>query len=178
MRFGKLEKRTLKKQTGFTLIEVMVSVVLLTIGLLAIGAGELTVLQSSRGTTNRIKAIAAGEYMLELIRRNNDNILGYNNANTKNDAFATTTNIMTQLDFNDWQTKVSEIPGAVGSIAFQAGALGAGGPMTLVSVGVFWLNGPPVAQNLQDLFGSVGKVTAQNGIILQTNIPHNQGRGL
>ncbi|HEY8370781.1 MAG TPA: prepilin-type N-terminal cleavage/methylation domain-containing protein, partial [Thermodesulfobacteriota bacterium] len=72
------------KRAGFTLLEVLVAAVILAVGLLALGAAEIT----AAGATGRSRAVsiatAYGEEMIERIRRNRDEIAAYNGFDTQN----------------------------------------------------------------------------------------------
>ena len=102
--------RSLKKEGGFTLIEVMIASVLLLIGLLAISSGDIQALQMNRRSREDLRAVAAAENMMEMIRRNNRQINDYSNFNT---TAATSTIVglsrMAQADFANWQRQIDTI---------------------------------------------------------------------
>ena len=157
------------RQKGFSLIEIMISVTLLAIGLLAIGGGELTVLQSNRVTTDTMKATAAAEYIIELMRRNGDNLPSYAGVNTNNPAFATPRSMM-QFDFNNWKTQITDsvrgIPAPVfGTVAVVSGGQLGASKITTVGVSILWPSGPAI--NPATPFFSAEN---PNGIIFSTNI--------
>lgn len=157
-----MQLQRLNKQGGFTLIEVLISVTLLTIGLLAIGGGEVTVVTSTKGTTERMKATAAGESMIELMRRNSDNLLAYDKRDTRIDQFGTSTTNMMRLDSIDWKAKIAEVRGARGRIALAQTVVPS---IMTATVGVFWPNGPEITPANLLLFPG-----DTNGVVFTTNI--------
>ncbi|MBI3359093.1 MAG: prepilin-type N-terminal cleavage/methylation domain-containing protein [Nitrospirae bacterium] len=110
------------KECGFSLIEVMVAVVLLSIGVLAVGGGEVAVLTQNSRTSERMRAIAAAENIVDLMRRNSDKITDYNNFNIIAMSTPARGNPLTaaDFDFNDWRTEIIGVAaGARGVVAFQ-----------------------------------------------------------
>ncbi|MRI33721.1 type IV pilus modification protein PilV [Endozoicomonas sp. OPT23] len=65
----------LKKQKGFTLIEVMVAVLILSIGLLGMAGLQVLSMQSSTGALQRSQATMLAYDLAERIRRNRDGAL-------------------------------------------------------------------------------------------------------
>ncbi|MEK7286206.1 MAG: prepilin-type N-terminal cleavage/methylation domain-containing protein [Nitrospirota bacterium] len=101
---------------GFTLIEVMISVALLALGILAISSGTMTVLTHNRRSADNMRAIAAAENMIEMIRSDSNQINTYNGFNTGNEPIVNPV-AMAAKNFNIWQTQVKAIsPGAFGTI--------------------------------------------------------------
>jgi prepilin-type N-terminal cleavage/methylation domain-containing protein len=100
--------RSLKKEGGFTLIEVMIASVLLLIGLLAISSGDIQALQMNRRSREDLRAVAAAESMMEMIRRNNKMVNDYNGFNT-NLVAPPAISRMAQADFVNWQGQIGAI---------------------------------------------------------------------
>ena len=116
-----MQSKKISKKNGFTLIEVMLAMVLISIAVLAIGSGEVTLLTLNKRTSEGMKARAASEYMIELMRRNNGNLQAYNGLVTQATStplFANPVSIA-QFDANDWQRQVGN-PTSLGSVARDA----------------------------------------------------------
>ncbi len=113
-----------KKEGGFTLIEVMIAGALLTIGLLAISSGDIQALQMNRKSREDLRAVAAAESMMEMIRRNNKRVNDYNGFNTDLPMPAQISR-MAQADFVNWQAQIAAIlsdQGGGGAVPFTCGA--------------------------------------------------------
>lgn len=72
-------------ERGFGLIEAMVSIVLLTIGILAIASGEVQTLTMQKKSREKLTAASIAANMVELIRRNPAQVSAYNNLNTEDE---------------------------------------------------------------------------------------------
>lgn len=55
-------------QSGFTLIEVLVSIVLLSIGLMSVAAMQTTAISGNKHAANGTTAVKMAEYMVDLVR--------------------------------------------------------------------------------------------------------------
>jgi len=138
----------MRRESGFSLIEVMIALTVLTVGLLAVGTGEITTLTLNKRTSESMKAAAAAENIIELMRRNSNKISLYNNLNTSNAAFATPAT-QDQFDFNDWKGQVFNAVGGIPQVSFECegvlvpNALGTvtlvmGGRITTATVNIAW----------------------------------------
>lgn len=114
---------------GFTLIEIMISVTLLAIGLLAVGSGQITILTQGKRSSDTMKAAAAAENIIELMRRNGNNIAAYQGMSTTSTSTATLT--QRDLDFIDWKNQLVgaaspiRVTGATGAVALGVQTTGA-----------------------------------------------------
>jgi prepilin-type N-terminal cleavage/methylation domain-containing protein len=77
-------KRTTRRQEGWTLVEILVAVVILTVGLLAVGTMQISAIRGNfMGGNTSIALTLASERMEDLLNRNyNDPFL--NDSNTAN----------------------------------------------------------------------------------------------
>lgn len=113
----------MNKQSGFSLIEVMIATVLLAIGLLAVGSGEITILTQGKRSEDRVRAVAAAENMIQLMSRNSGNIDNYGGLTTVGPVIAGPVR-QAQFDFNDWKRQMEAVSGATGTITFPNAAQG------------------------------------------------------
>lgn len=116
-----LVAKQLKQETGFTLLEVMVSAVILAIVLLGTGTGQLVTTRGVRtGYTNSIATASAGG-MVAKIRRNRVNMALYNGASFQNTGTNSPTAVIiptadttVQKDVVAWGTEVAaSLPGSI-----------------------------------------------------------------
>ena len=112
-------------EEGFSLVEVMVATALLLIGVLAIATGEVTSLTLNKRSAEVLKAVAAAENILEMIRRNPDanKLKGYAVYNTSTDAFPAGSLTMAQSDFNQWKSSVEGITMGTATDTFDCGGV-------------------------------------------------------
>ncbi len=88
-----------KSQKGVSLIEVMVSVLILAIGVLGIAALQTVALKNSGGSASRTQAAIQIYSMMDIIRANRDNIGTYNtNIYAEGDGTGTDGTMMGWLD--------------------------------------------------------------------------------
>src|SRR5581483_8072873 len=115
------ESALLRKTGGFTLLEVLIAVVISAISLLAIASGEMTSLNTGRGSRDLSIAAFSGQEILERMQRNRTNLLSYNGFDTNNSATRPGTAGMAQTDYDKWQTDVQMVTGGRGQITVVAG---------------------------------------------------------
>lgn len=107
----------LKNQKGFTLLEVLVAIVILSIGLLGAAAMQTTAILGNTSAINRTHALGLAEEMVDRIRVNAGNTPNiYNGINT-NGACAGSEPALG--DCTQWQARLqtSSLPNAVGTVA-------------------------------------------------------------
>ena len=66
-----------RRQSGISLIEVMVSVLILSIGLLGIAAMQATALRNGQSSLERSQAVVQSYSILDTIRADRDNVASY-----------------------------------------------------------------------------------------------------
>lgn len=131
-----------RRQSGFTLIEVLVTLVLVSVGLLGIAALQLTTLQGNQESYVRSQASVLAGDILDRIRanpvafRNDEYTFDYNGKPS-----ATTTRVGD--DMNKWQTMIDTLlPG--GAVA-AAGKIDrtVSGSRYIVTITIRWNERPP-----------------------------------
>lgn len=117
-----------KSNQGISLIEVMVSVLILAIGVLGIAALQTVALKNSGGSASRTQAAIQIYSMMDIIRANRANISGYNtNIYTAGDGSGTPGTMMGWLD----ALQATVAPDAKGRVVCIADTM-------TCSVGVQW----------------------------------------
>jgi len=103
-------------QRGMTLIEILVAIVVLSIGLLGLAGLQLKGLQVSQGSTYRWQAAVLAEDIADRIRADATNAAGY--------VLPTPTAAPTGATLaavTEWKTRVAMLPGGTASITAPAG---------------------------------------------------------
>ncbi len=115
-RSGNLSFRVLRGQRGFSMIEVLVAFLVLSVGLMGLGAMQIKAVQFNQSAYQRSQAVVAANMMLDLIRLNADSIAGYN---ISFDSVITGNSLtQTQRDLWVWTSFLAgSLPNGAGSIA-------------------------------------------------------------
>ena len=117
-----------KSQQGFSLIEVMISVLILAVGVLGLAALQAVALKNSVGSASRTQAAIQTYSMMDIIRADRDNIGTYNtNIYAEGDGSGEPGTLMGWLD----GLKTSVAPDAKGKVVCIADEM-------TCSVGVQW----------------------------------------
>lgn len=134
-----------RKESGFSMVEVLVALVVLAIGLLGIAALYLNSLQSGRTAIYRTQAITLAADLADRIRMNRTAQAAYNSAFADDGAVVGTCSTtggcsdgdLASTDLWNWKTEVAEqLPNGEGQVVVTA-PVGAGEPTTYV-VTVRW----------------------------------------
>jgi len=121
----------IKSQRGLTLVEILVTVVVLSVGLLGIAALHLTSLKNSVDSNSRSKAIWLVHNIEDRMRANRTNAGAYVIAIGANPSGAT----VAALDLTAWKNDLANtLPSGDGSIQATALATGA----TIYTITVQW----------------------------------------
>lgn len=117
----------MKKNNGFTLIEVLVAVVVLAVGLLGLAALQTTTLSNNQSAYFRSMAT---QFAYDISDRMRSNEAGVTAGNYNNGAAAdannhcTTNNCsaaqMAGVDLLEWNTTLRQLPGGVGIVCLDA----------------------------------------------------------
>lgn len=127
----------LRENSGFTLLEVLIAVVVLSIGLLGLAGLQTTGLRNNQDAYARTVATTLANDMADRIRAN---MAGFNAGNYNNAAALTascetnsgcTPQQMAQNDTARWNQALSALPNGQGMVATNAG---------IVTVTVMWDN--------------------------------------
>lgn len=117
--------KCMKSQSGFTMVETLVALVVLAIGLLGIAALYLNSLQAGRSAIYRTEAVNLSADLADRIRANRTAVAGYGNVYT--DAFvavaacATTAGCtdvqLATTDLSAWKADIAQrLPGGEGQV--------------------------------------------------------------
>ena len=105
--------RRAKQQRGFSLVEVLVALIVLSVGLLGIAAMYVETLRANRDALVRTQAISLASDLADRIRSNRLPADNYEGTGGNPRAIA---------DLADWTTAVAtQLPGGVGTVRFRAG---------------------------------------------------------
>src|SRR5579884_498758 len=139
-------------EEGFTLIEVMISSLILAIALMAIATAEITSFGTthlSRGVTS---AAASADEILERMRRSQTlpsasrpALTAYNGFDTNNSATRPSTAGMLQNDYDQWKAKL--VNGGRGQVTVTPNSPVTGS--TLATVTITWTDGLPRTVTIQ-----------------------------
>ena len=101
------------KGAGFTLIEVLIALIVLSIGLLGIAAMYVETLRANRSALVRTQAIALASDLADRIRSNRVPANNYTGSGVNAQAIA---------DLAGWNDQVGDqLPGGTGAVLFRAG---------------------------------------------------------
>jgi type IV pilus assembly protein PilV len=115
-------RRSVPRQArGFTLVEVLIALLVLSIGMLGIAALYLESLRASRSALVRTQAVMLAADIADRIRANRDPAGIYDCGGTCEAGEGG--NAIAVADLNAWRVAVeTQLPGGMGSVAFAAGA--------------------------------------------------------
>lgn len=106
---------TLRNQAGTTLIEVLITVVLVSVGLLGLAGLQLTSVQNTNSAAERFEATTLARDILERLRANRQQALnGLYNLDMEDDPGAAG---LVGDDLNAWMAALGALPNGDGSIA-------------------------------------------------------------
>jgi type IV pilus assembly protein PilV len=101
------------KGAGFTLVEVLIALIVLSIGLLGIAAMYVETLRANRSALVRTQAIALASDLADRIRSNRVPANNYTGSGVNAQAIA---------DLAGWNDQVGDqLPGGTGAVLFRAG---------------------------------------------------------
>jgi len=140
------------KHRGFTLLEVLIALLVLSIGLLGLAALQTSGLRSNQMATMRTLATQIAYDMTDRMRANPTGVNNSEYVITTAQAPAATTATGTALDdLTEWRAQVARLPGGLSSITRSAG------PPVTHEITVYWdeerkgavLGGCPPADNTE-----------------------------
>ena len=110
-----------KSQSGTTLIEVLITVVLVSIGLLGLAGLQLTTVQNSNSSSERFEATTLAHDILERIRANRRAALA-GNYNLALGAAPAGADLVGE-DLEEWRDALADLPNGDGSITVANGVV-------------------------------------------------------
>lgn len=101
-----------RRSGGFTLVEAMVALVVLSIGMLGIAALYMETLRASRSALYRTEAVTLAADLADRIRANRNPANAYTGAGQ---------NAVAQADLLAWNAEVGNLPGGAAEVRFVDG---------------------------------------------------------
>lgn len=142
-------------EEGFTLIEVMISSIILAIALMAVATAEISSLGTNRLSNDVSLATASADEILERIRRSQTlpvasrpALTVYHGFDTDNSATRPAAAGMLQNDYDQWKARL--VTGGRGQVSVTSDFPVTGA--TLVSVTITWTNVVPRTVTIQTTF--------------------------
>ena len=131
------KKRTQARQTGFSIVEVLVALVVLGAGMLGVASLYMTTLRASGSAISRMHAVNLASDLAERIRANPTARSDYEASTDENTAICSSSCQPAELALSDlasWRDEIERtLPGEpTGMVDFTASAAGAGEPNTYV----------------------------------------------
>jgi len=130
MQIDKTQFMTLSRSAGFTLIEVLVSVLVLSIGLLGLASLQATSLRFNNDSSAQTQASYLASDMADRMRANVNKLAAYvaqsGSAGTEHTNCYTggcSQDEMVENDFYEWQTSLDTLPSGQGTITALPGGL-------------------------------------------------------
>jgi len=116
------------QMSGFGMIEVLVSLLVLAVGLLGLASLQTTGLAQTSEVRNRSQAILLADDMFERIRSNRENMASYavaeGNPPACNSSFAINNTVVATNDVNEWKNSLAcLLPGGNGSVQVNSGTV-------------------------------------------------------
>jgi len=100
------------RAAGFTLVEALVALVVLSIGMLGIAALYMETLRASRSALYRTEAVTMAADLADRIRANRNPANAYTGGGQ---------NAIAQADLDDWDAVIATLPSGAGEIRFVDG---------------------------------------------------------
>lgn len=131
-----------RPQRGMTLIEILVAIVVLSVGLLGLAGLQLKGMQVNQGSVYRWQAAMLAEDIADRMRADRTGALNGNYTLTAALAAGasapTSGGVGTQAAINDWLARVAALPG--GNAKIVAPAAGATAGSTVIGIEVGWVD--------------------------------------
>jgi type IV pilus assembly protein PilV len=160
-----------RQQRGMTLIEILVAIVVLSIGLLGLAGLQLKGMQVNQGSVYRWQAAMLAEDIADRMRADRAGALGGNYtlaATPAAGASAPSSGAAgTQAAINDWLARVAALPG--GNVAIAAPVAGTTAGSTVIGITVGWADTRAQAGvQLTGTAATTGSQTGTNQVVLTT----------
>ena len=138
-----VSNRGTRPQRGMTLIEILVAIVVLSIGLLGLAGLQLKGMQVNQGSVYRWQAAMLAEDIVDRMRA--DRVAALNGNYTfaaatpaAGAAAPTSGGVATRAAINDWLARVAALPG--GNVKIDAPAAGTTAGSTVIGITVGWVD--------------------------------------
>lgn len=114
-------RRKSRRDGGFTLVEVLIALIVLSIGMLGIAALYLDTLRASRSALYRTEAVTLAADLADRIRANRPRNL----AEAATGYSGTGFNAVAIAELADWQAAIAtQLPGGTGTVTYRAADVG------------------------------------------------------
>jgi type IV pilus assembly protein PilV len=139
------------KHRGFTLLEVLIALLVLSIGLLGLAALQTSGLRSNQMATMRTLATQIAYDMTDRMRANTTGMTNLEYVIATDETPAASPATTAEIDLTEWRAQVARLPGGLSSITRSAG------PPVTHEITVYWdeerkgavLGGCPPADNTE-----------------------------
>jgi type IV pilus assembly protein PilV len=114
------------RQQGMSMVEAMISLLVISIGLLGIASLQITAMKQNATALNHSQAVWIGYNMADRIRANISEFATYAGVDTSKDysrdcMIGPCTNLqMVESDAKEWSTQVQNLPGGIGQVTGDA----------------------------------------------------------
>ena len=106
------------RQSGFSLLEVLITIVIMAIGLLGLAGLTAASMRNSHGSYNRSQAVWLSYDMADRMRANRASAVA-GNYNTALAAAAPGGGSVSATDLGQWKAAVAQLPGGRGAVNFN-----------------------------------------------------------
>lgn len=121
----RVESRGLRRRSGFTLLEVLVAMVVLSVGLLGLSGLQTTSLRNNQSALLRSQATLVSKDIIDRMRANRASAIGGDYDINYSAAPGSGLPAVAQADLNQWRAYVGRLP--VGDSQLQVSSLSVGG---------------------------------------------------
>jgi len=127
-----MDIQQMRKNSGFTLLEVLIALLVLAIGLLGLAALQTTGLRSNQMATIRTLATQIAYDMTDRMRANPTGMAASEYVIATNETPADPPVTRADIDLTEWRAQVARLPGGLSSITQTAG------PPVTHDITVYW----------------------------------------
>ena len=120
------------KHRGFTLLEVLIALLVLSIGLLGLAALQTSGLRSNQMATMRTLATQIAYDMTDRMRANTTGMTNLEYVIATDETPAASPATTAEIDLTEWRAQVARLPGGLSSITRSAG------PPVTHEITVYW----------------------------------------